>query len=182
TSTKVNTGFNNPELGAAFAIDRVKGLNKLFCAFNTMVKLPIRGGGDPIIGFAQTDVEFGLRSLGNLRIGLPGGYWVSDIAYRTRFGAPADELRYNANASVRVALHWYVVALAQTTTGMRNGRPTQIGANYILNPDYSSYSAQLTTIYKATRTRMVQFGFNRELAGRNAGAGTTAIMTIWQYF
>ncbi|HXG70973.1 MAG TPA: hypothetical protein VNJ04_10235, partial [Gemmatimonadaceae bacterium] len=46
TSTKVNTGFNNPELGAAFAIDRVKGLNKLFCAFNTMVKLPIRGGGD----------------------------------------------------------------------------------------------------------------------------------------
>jgi len=182
TERRTNTGVANAELAFARAIERVPGIGRLFCAAGVAVKLPFRSGGDPLIGFAQTDVEGRLRSLGGFTLVGRGGYWVTDLGLRYRAGEPADELRFNALGALRTARNVTTMLSAVTSTGLRNGQPIPVNSNYTLNPDYASYAIQAALLYRQARARYYQSSVSQELAGRNAGSGTTLSFVIWQYF
>ena len=182
SGTVSNTGLANPELSFAAAVERWPVIGRAFCAAGIAVKLPFRSGGDPLIGFAQTDVEWRLRSLDGFSIAGRSGYWVTDVGLRYRAGAPADEFRFNALGALRYARNWTAMISAITSTGLRNGQPIEISSNFTLNPDYASYFVQGALLYRHARARHYQFGVSQELAGRNAGSGTTLSLVIWQYY
>ena len=177
-----STGLSNPEFAFAAAVERLPFIGRLFCAAGLALKLPVVGQGDPLIGFAQTDIEGRLRQLGALNLWSYNGYWVTDVALRYRSGAPADEFRFNALGALRYTPNWTAMLSAVTVTGLRNGSPIAVNNNYTLDPDYSSYQVQAAALYRSARTRFEQIGISQEVAGRNSGSGTTISLVIWQYF
>ncbi len=174
--------LSNPEIAVQADVTGVPFVSRLFCMAQLTVKLPYNGGGDPLVGFRQMDVEGKLRALGWLEVAHHNGYWVLDLAYRLRDGAPSDELKLETTAGLDLTTRLMALAQIFTTLGTGNGSPIPNGNNPSIDPEYSAVQSQFGVVYMMRPGRRVQLQWNRELWGRNSGDGNTIGVVMWLDF
>ncbi len=109
-------------------------------------------------------------------------FWDAQAAYRSRFGAPADQIRSDWTAGID--LHKNVMAMAQifNTWSMHNGTPMDEITNPNAQSDYNVHKAQISMVFTTPHRTRIQAGWTGVLKGRNVGGGQTFILAFWKSF
>jgi len=180
-STDTNFGFADPELALRYRLSSPD--SPTVWAAQVGLKFPVAvPDGNPPLGNAQTDVEARLLVGRGFSIFGRWAYWDVEVAYRFRDGAPADEIKLDLTLGVSLTDRWLVIGQFFGTHGLRNGSDIEIPDNPTIDPNYDLYKAQLSVVYTLTQSWRLQLGYQRDLAGRNTGAGQAALLGVWYRF
>lgn len=148
-----------------------QGARDLF-ALQPLIRVPLGYDRDdqPALGSGKVDAE--LRGLyGN---GFADGFVDAQLAYRTRGGAPADELRLDLTLGLRPDADWLL--LAQSFNAISIGDP---GAGY---GDVRRYKVQLSAVRMVTDNVGLQIGVSKAIGGTNAGGERMLLAALWWQF
>ena len=104
------------------------------------------------------------------------------MAYRTRFGAPADQIRVDLTAGINLGARFMVMGQLFNIHSMRNGQPLDVITNPNAQSDFDLHKYQLSLVLNATPKTRIQLGWNNTFSGRNTGRGQTAILALWRDF
>lgn len=141
-------------------------------ALQPLVRVPLGydKGDQPPLGSGKVDAE--MRAL--YGHGFDGGFFDGQLAYRTRGGPAADELRLDLTVGLRPDTDWLL--LAQSFNAVSVGTP---GAGY---GDVRRYKVQLSAVRRLTEDLGLQFGVSKAIGGRNAGGERMALVALWWTF
>lgn len=141
-------------------------------ALAPLIRVPLGydKGDQPPLGSGKVDAE--MRAL--YGHGFADGFFDAQVAYRTRGGPAADELRLDLTAGLRPDADWLL--LAQSFNAVSVGTP---GAGY---GDVRRYKLQLSVVRKLTDDVSLQFGLSKAIGGRNAGGERMALLALWWNF
>jgi hypothetical protein len=109
-------------------------------------------------------------------------FWDAQLAYRARFGAPADQFRSDLTAGMDISKRLMAMGQFFNIWSMRNGQPSRKINNPNAQSDYDLQKYQLSILITAANKTRIQVGWNNTLAGRNTGRGQTAIIALWMSF
>jgi hypothetical protein len=109
-------------------------------------------------------------------------FWDAQLAYRSRFGAPADQFRADLTAGIDLTPRLMPMIQFFNIRSLRNGQPIDSITNPNAQSDFDLYKCQASLVIKARRGMRIQGGWGGTLAGRNTGAGATAFFALWQSF
>lgn len=148
-----------------------------------LVKLPTaKASGSPNLGNRQLDLDARLVFGGAIGRSAQPPFWTVEGGFRFRAEGPADELRLEG--TVGAYLHRRIMLLGQFagTRGLKNNDQRLAGLDPTLSPDYDLMRGQASVVFSLTSSTRVQAGAFAHLAGRNTGAGTGALVSLWQGF
>lgn len=109
-------------------------------------------------------------------------FWDAQVAYRSRFGAPADQFRSDLTAGIDITPHIMAMGQFFNTQSLRNGQPLNTITNPNAQSDYDLHKCQLSLVIALAHKTRIQAGWNNTLSGRNTGRGQTAILALWKDF
>jgi hypothetical protein len=98
----------------------------------------------------------------------------AELGFRRRFGDPADQLRFLTTLGLEPDKRWLFLVDTFSVKSLGNE-----GAGGV---DYDIYKIRPSVGWRATRTLMVQGGFEKEFAGRNVTRGRTYFIGLWTTF
>lgn len=124
----------------------------------------------PPLGSGKVDGE--LRGL--YGHGFDHGFVDAQLAWRSRGGPAADEIRLDLTAGWRPDADWLL--LAQSFNAVSVGMP---GVGY---GDLRRYKLQLSAVRRLNDDVGVQLGVSKAVGGRNAGGERTALLALWWNF
>jgi protein XagA len=147
------------------------------------VKFPLYPADrNPAPGNHQDDVELRVMVGRGMTLLSRHAFWDWQLAYRSRFGAPADQVRSDLTVGVDMAPRLMAMAQVFSIRGMRNGQPVDAISNPNARSDFDLYQCRLTMVFRVATEVRLQAGWNGALAGRNTGRGNTAILALWKDF
>lgn len=157
--------------------------NGLIVSFQPLVKLPrISASEDsPALGSDNADAE--LRVLGGYGFSDSQGrdhFADAEIAYRTRFGTPGDQIRFDAKLGLRPIDRWMVITEINSTwhVGSAGASAGLISSD----ENYDLVKAQLSAVYDLGDGKSVQAGLFSDIHSRNTGSGEGVLLSLWMKF
>jgi hypothetical protein len=141
-------------------------------ALQPLIRVPLGydKGDQPPLGSGKVDAE--MRGL--YGHGFDDGFIDAQVAYRSRGGPAADELRLDVTVGFRPDADWLL--LAQSFNAVSVGTP---GAGY---GDVRRYKVQLSAVHQLTKDLGLQVGLSKAIGGRNAGGERMALVALWWNF
>ena len=141
-------------------------------AVQPLLRVPLGYDRDdqPPLGSGRVDGE--VRGL--YGHGFQDGFFDAQLAWRSRGGPAADEVRLDLTVGWRPDANWLL--LAQSFNAVSVGTP---GAGY---GDLRRYKVQLSTVRRLTDDVGIQLGLSKAIGGRNAGGERTALLALWWSF
>lgn len=141
-------------------------------ALQPLIRFPLGydRGDQPPLGSGKVDAE--LRAL--YGHGFDGGFFDGQLAYRTRGGPAADEMRLDLTLGWRPDADWLL--LAQSFNAVSVGTP---GSGY---GDVRRYKVQLSAVRRLTDDIGLQVGLSKAIGGRNAGGERMGLLALWWQF
>jgi len=109
-------------------------------------------------------------------------FWDTEVAYRYRTGAPADQVRADATTGLDLTRRLTLMGQFFSIKGLHNGQPLAANSNPNAQSDFDLYKYQVSLVVKAGRTVRIQGGWSNAFAGRNTGRGQSAILALWKTF
>ena len=109
-------------------------------------------------------------------------FWDAQAAYRSRFGAPADQIRFDVTGGIDVFPHVMLMGQIFNIWGMPNGDPLDRITNPNALSDFDLHKGQISLVFKTPRQTRIQLAWIQTLAGRNTGRGQTAVLAFWKDF
>jgi hypothetical protein len=173
-----NAGLGDMELGLRYRLtdmDRAVGV-----AVQGLAKLAAGGtGGTIALTNGQTDLEGRVALGGSLGRSSHPPFWNVDAGYRFRSSRPADEIRVDAALGAYVRPRVMLLGQVATITGMRNASGSSVHLNPTLAPDYDLYRVQGSVVVQVAPRVRVQGGAFAHAWGRNTGAGSGVLASVW---
>ncbi|OYQ34808.1 hypothetical protein CHU95_09455 [Niveispirillum lacus] len=141
-------------------------------ALQPLIRVPLGydRGAQPPLGSGKVDAE--MRAL--YGYGFDSGFFDGQLAYRTRGGPAADELRLDLTWGWRPDVDWLL--LAQSFNAVSTGTP---GPGY---GDVRRYKVQLSAVRRLSNDVGLQVGLSKAIGGRNAGGERMALLALWWQF
>ncbi|MEO0611795.1 MAG: hypothetical protein AAFY83_00560 [Pseudomonadota bacterium] len=109
-----------------------------------------------------------------LRTRRPSLFSTAEIAYRRRFGSPADQMRADFKLGLELNNRFLLLLDAFNTVSLRNERDD--GA------DFDVVKVQPSIVYRVHKSWRIQAGFNAEVTGRNLTRGRSVLISLWSVF
>ena len=109
-------------------------------------------------------------------------FWDAEVAFRTRFGAPADQVRFDVTAGVDLSKHIMAMGQFFNTRSLRNGEPLDVVTNPNAQSDYDLHKCQVSAVIALPYKAKVQIGWTDTISGRNTARGQGAIISLWKAF
>ena len=104
----------------------------------------------------------------------PKVYVNFEVAYRRRFGPPADETRFDATIGYEPVPRLLLLLQSFNTIALRNEEPG--------GTDFDVYRIQPSLVWRASRRWSVQVGAIHDYAGRNFARGNTVFIGLGTSF
>ena len=101
-------------------------------------------------------------------------YSTTEIAYRRRFGTPADQLRLDIQIGLEPFKRVLFLIDSLNTISIRN--------SHDLGADFDAYKIQPSIAIKIFKRWRLQSGANFEIAGRNLTLGRSIFVNLWSEF
>lgn len=172
--TTTNKGATDPEFWARWRI-----WHSDYSAFSYQQLIQVPAGydrrDDPALGYNQIDLESRLLFGTSDDKGTPW-YATIEVAYRKRFGGPADEIRVDGGLNIEFIKPVSILLESVNTFGMRNASSVTI--NNPTAPDFDEFKEQISLMVDVVEPVKVQVGYAKDLAGRNTGNGRTFIFAV----
>lgn len=178
-SSDTNWGLSDTEL---FVRGRLWQKDGFVLSAEPMVKLPSPESADdqPRLGGSHPDAGMGLSAgYGFTAWGL-NHFADIDAQYRHRFGDPKDQARFAGTLGIRLCERF--ILMPQVFITQRLDTPTTATFTQSSADDYNLVKLQLSGVYKATDDVSVQVGGFTHQAGKNTGAGSGALFSVWKNF
>ncbi|MEL6379018.1 MAG: hypothetical protein AAFR69_09955 [Pseudomonadota bacterium] len=109
-----------------------------------------------------------------LRTRKPALFTTAEIAYRRRFGTPADQIRADFKLGIDVNSRVLLLVDAFNTVSLRN--------ETIGGADFDVVKIQPSIVFRVRKSWRLQAGFNAEIAGRNLARGRSVLISLWSEF
>ncbi|MCC7260641.1 MAG: hypothetical protein IT567_06375 [Alphaproteobacteria bacterium] len=155
----------------------------LILSLQPLVKLPRLSASEdsPALGSDNADAE--LRLLGGYGFSDAQGrdhFADAEIAYRTRFGSPGDQIRFDAKLGLRPIDRWMVITEINSTWHVGSaGASTGLISS---DENYDLVKAQFSAVYELGDGRSVQAGIFSDIHSRNTGSGEGVLLSLWMKF
>lgn len=147
------------------------------------VMLPLYSASrNPAPGNHQEDIEARFMVGHGSTILKQHAFWDAQVAYRTRLGAPADQIRVDLTAGINLGSRLMAMGQLFNIHSMRNGQPLDAITNPNAQSDFDLHKYQLSLVLNATQMTRIQLGWNNTFSGRNTGCGQTLILALWKDF
>jgi hypothetical protein len=145
-------------------------------SFQALVAVPPRWRPVNAAEIGATDFQSEARLLAgrSFRLGTWTGFADAEIAYRSRGGAPANELHLDLTLGLRPAPSWLVMLQSFSTLAVGPARPPFL--------EGSEHKLELSLVYDLGRSWSVQFGGIATVAGHNMMRQTGAVAAVWRRF
>jgi hypothetical protein len=137
---------------------------------------------DPAPGNHQEDVEIRFLAGRGQKLWRRHTFWDGEVAYRSRFGAPADQVRADLTAGIDITPRVMAMGQLFNSISMRNGQPLDTITNPNAQSDFDLHKGQVSLVTAVRRGTRIQVGWNDTLSGRNTGRGQTALIALWKDF
>ncbi len=138
----------------------------------------------PLLGQGQYDLEWRLLYGHGWKWAEHNWYFNAEGGFRKRFGAPADELRFDWRVGWKsFGDKWVIDFKQENIFGLRNNSGNTSNDPFRQqSTDYDLYKATLSAIYWVTPKVGLQAGITQDFYGRNTGRGTAPFMGLWLRF
>ena len=145
-------------------------------AVQGLVKVPTgyNPNANPALGDDQVDLEPRLLVGRGFSFGSWPAFADVSVAYRYRFGSPADEVRIDGTVGVHLRDDWMVLIQSYNIIGLQNQAPG--GTNFSLS------TLAASVVHDLSRSLSVQAGAFSEVASRNYNKGSGVLLAIWWRF
>ncbi len=175
-----NSGLGDTEI---FARKRLWQNERAVLSLQPLLKLPGLYDEDETLSLGQGQVDVEIRALGGMAFPLYGQwhYYNLEVAYRQRYGAPADEIRVNQSLGLKVADKWQAVLQNDNyfaVDGDANGTTLRL-AN---SAGYDMVKLQVSVVHEWDKKTSLQLGAFQHVAGENTGAGSGLLASMWLKF
>lgn len=148
-----------------------------------LAKAPAYGAsGRPRPGNGQADLEGSLLAGRSFPVGSRWGYLAMEAGFRKRWGRPADQVHGELAAGLHLSDRATVAGQFYFIRGLGDLLPSERATNPLIEPRFDLYKAQVSLLVHVTKILAVQAGYQRDVAGRNVGAGHALVVGLWQRF
>jgi protein XagA len=139
----------------------------------------------PLLGLGQYDLEW--RLLYGHGWAWFNGQWMyinTEAGFRKRFGAPADEVRFDWMLGWKSpGQKWEIDFKQENIFGLRNNNSTTQSDPYReQSSDYDLNKATLSVLYWVFPKIALQAGISKDIYGRNTGNGIAPFTALWVRF
>lgn len=169
-------GIGDIDLGLKYKLAEGKwgvlsaqGLVKIPEAYDKNDKLPLGNG--------QYDLETRLLYGRSLWPHIPG-YCNFELAYRWRFEAPSDELRYLVEFGMDITKSMYGRVKLDGIYSMNNGSKFDMSGNPTLTNNFNLGKLDMTVGYKISNRWGLEVEYTPEIYGKNTSAGATYTLAV----
>ncbi len=145
-------------------------------AVQGLVKVPTgyNPNANPALGNDQVDVEPRFLVGRSFSLGSWPAFADLEVAYRYRFGSPADEVRIDGAFGTHVHDDWMVLIQLYNIIGLQNQAPG--GTNFSLS------TLEVSVVHDLSPTVSVQAGAFSQIASRNYNKGNGVLLSVWWRF
>lgn len=180
-----NYGISDAELFVRSRLYQAKPKwkrSEVVISVQPMVKLPglFEDDRQPKIGSDDGDIGLSIFAGHSFNYFKQVTYSEAEFQYRHRLGDPADQLRFNYTLGQAINHEWHVLLQSFSTSSVdtvRGAAFTQTSAD-----DSDVIKGQISGVYRYNDDISLQGGAFMDLYGRNAGAGTGVLFSVWQRF
>jgi len=174
TTSRKNTATGDQEVGLKyqyFTSEKKIRSWQLTTSFPTYSRT-----GNPLPGNHQHNVE--LRHLWDFYQTSFFDFHSIEFAYRLRFDQPADLLRIDYTNGKNFGKN-LVLLHAFFAYSMKNHQGQNNNTNPNINSDYDDLKIGASYVRYLKKNLRAQFGYLRDIWGRNIGVGNTVFLNIW---